>query len=146
MATQAHELVEMLDLLAEEADSAGKKNAEGARLSAQELRCLRAVGRERCCIMSAIASAIRLSLSSATGLIDRLVEKKLVRRERSADDRRVVQVELTEEGRAAHEAALAGRVDYAQRLLETLEPHEQATLVALFGKLAAQAKVRKAGA
>jgi DNA-binding MarR family transcriptional regulator len=38
---------------------------------------------------------------SMTRLLDRLEKKNLVKRVRSTDDRRVVQVELTPEGRAA---------------------------------------------
>ena len=42
---------------------------------------------------------IHLSLSSVTGIVDKLEEKALLRRDRSHEDRRIVQAGLTEEGR-----------------------------------------------
>ena len=67
-------------------------------------------------------NAICLSLSSVTGLIDRLVEKRLVRRDRSNEDRRQVQVELTAEGRQLHEAALESHLEFADKLLKAEHP------------------------
>jgi DNA-binding MarR family transcriptional regulator len=93
--------------------------------------------------MSGIAAAIRLSLSSATGLIDRLCEKKLVKRDRSSEDRRVVQVELTDEGRTLHEAALEGRLAFAKDMLKNLSAEEQESLVNLLGKVSARIKEKK---
>ncbi len=48
----------------------------------------------------AVAAQLKVRPSTATGIVDRLVEKqKLVRRERDADDRRRVRIYLTEQGR-----------------------------------------------
>ena len=106
------------------------------QLSPQEARVLNTVGRQHCCPMTGIAQRIRLSLSSVTGLIDRLCEKRLVRRGRAADDRRVVQVELTDEGRTLHLAAMEARVAFARELLKPLSAGEQEELVRLLGKAA----------
>ncbi len=134
---QARRLVEHLQVVLEEAQAVDKKTATTrANLSTQEVRVLRAVGRQDRCIMSAIADAICLSLSSCTGLIDRLVAKKLVKRDRSGDDRRVVEVELTEEGREAREASMEGPVEFARDLLKGLNDEEQRALVGLFSKIA----------
>ena len=133
----ARTLVELLQKVEESELDPKTSPVLEEKLSPQELKVLRTVGRERCCIMSGIAGAIRLSLSSATGLIDRLVEKKLVRRERSLEDRRVVQVELTDEGRQAQEAALHGRLELARRLMKSLSAEEQGTLAALLGRISA---------
>ena len=96
--------------------------------------------------MSGIAERIRLSLSSVTGLIDRLVEKRLVCRDRSREDRRVVQVELTGEGRELHKSVVESQVAYARGLLKTLSAAEQDELLALFGKLSARIKAEKEAA
>jgi DNA-binding MarR family transcriptional regulator len=90
--------------------------------------------------MSALAERIRLSLSSMTGLIDRLVEKKLVCRDRSREDRRVVQVELTDGGRELHTSVVESQVRYARELMKHLSAAEQDELLALFGKLSAGIK------
>lgn len=142
----ARRLADDLSLVLDRAESADRSSAAGEALSAQEARALRTVDRLDCPIMSAIADAIRLSLSSCTGLIDRLCARNLVSRSRSDEDRRVVQVELTEEGRRLQAAARQGRVAFAKDLLEGLAAGERAQLVALLEKAAARFKVERAGA
>lgn len=93
--------------------------------------------------MSGLADAICLSLSSATGLIDRLVGKKLVKRDRSSEDRRVVQVELTDQGRALNEEAMEGPVEFARGLLKGLNAEEQDSLLALFRKISERIRREK---
>ena len=90
--------------------------------------------------MSGLAERIRLSLSSVTGLIDRLVDKKLVCRDRSREDRRVVNVELTPEGRELHKSVLESQIQFARGLMKTLSAEEQDALLALFGKLSDKIK------
>src|SRR5262245_56572220 len=99
---KARKLANDLHLLLEELER--KNPILRENLTLQEARVLKTVGHMDCPIMSAIAGAIRLSMSTLTGLIDRLCEKKLVKRDRSNEDRRIVQVELTEEGRELHKA------------------------------------------
>lgn len=142
---RARRLTEHLQTVMEEAESADKKNsAVREKLSWQEVRVLRAVGRQDCCPMSGLADAICLSLSSATGLIDRLVSKKLVKRDRSNEDRRVVQVELTDQGRELNEEAMAGPVEFARGLLKGLHAEEQDSLLSLFRKISERIKAEKA--
>jgi DNA-binding MarR family transcriptional regulator len=96
--------------------------------------------------MGRLADAICLSVSSATGIIDGLIEKGLVRRERSTEDRRVVQVVLTESGRAVHAEAMAAPVEFARGLLQGLSAEEQESLLALFRKTAARLEAEKRAA
>lgn len=141
---KARRLVDHLQTVMEGAEGAVKTNSAVCEaLSSQEIRVLSAVGRNDRCIMSAIANAIRLSLSGATSLIDRLVEKKLVRRDRSAEDRRVVQVELTHEGKELHAAATETQVQFARGLLKALNAEEQDEFLALFRKISDRAKTEK---
>lgn len=144
---RARRLTNHLQTVMEEAESADRKNSVvREKLSWQEVRVLRAVGRQECCPMSGLADAICLSLSSATGLIDRLVGKKLIKRDRSSEDRRVVQVELTEQGRELNEEAMAGPVEFSREILKGLTAEEQDALVALFGKISDRIKREKASA
>lgn len=48
--------------------------------------------------MSEIASALDVSLATASGVVDRLVDRKIVLRENHPDDRRVVLCRLSEDG------------------------------------------------
>ncbi len=141
---KARRLVDQLQTVMEGAEGAVARNAAvSGALSSQEIRVLRTVGRHEHCIMSMIADRIRLSLSSVTGLIDRLVEKKLVCRDRSTDDRRVVKVELTDEGRELHTSVIESQVQFARGVLKTLSPAEQDELLSLFGKISDRIKSEK---
>jgi DNA-binding MarR family transcriptional regulator len=141
---RARKLVDHLHVVMEEAESVDKKGAAAREdLSWQEVRVLRAIGREDCCAMKRLADCICLSLSSATGLIDRLVSKKLVKRDRSSEDRRIVQVELTDEGKALNEEALEAPVDFARGLLKGLNAEEQEALVSLLGKASRRIEAEK---
>ena len=144
---RARKLVDHLQVVMEEAEAVDKK-ASAAResLSWQEVRVLRAVGRQDCCPMSGLADAICLSLSSATGLIDRLVGKKLVKRDRSSEDRRVVQVELTEQGKALNEEAMEGPLEFSRGLLKGLNAEEQEDLLVLFRKISDRIQTEKRAA
>lgn len=66
--------------------------------------------------MSRIASALQVSLPSATGTIDRLVERGLVERHEDPADRRLVVCALTAEG----EAEAASIYDYNRVAVERL--------------------------
>ena len=49
--------------------------------------------------MSRLADQLQVSLPNVTGIVERMVEKGLVERTRPEDDRRVVQVRITDAGR-----------------------------------------------
>ena len=54
--------------------------------------------------MGELAHKLGISLSAATGLVDRLVQRDLVEREGSASDRRVVCLRLADAGKRARKA------------------------------------------
>ncbi|HXT00042.1 MAG TPA: MarR family transcriptional regulator [Elusimicrobiota bacterium] len=141
---KARRLVDQLQTVMEGADGAIARNAAAREaLSAQEIKVLSTLGRHEHCIMSKIAERICLSLSGVTGLIDRLVAKKLVARDRSSEDRRVVQVGLTEEGRELHSSVMESQVEFARGALKTLSAAEQDELLALLGKISDRIKSEK---
>jgi len=53
--------------------------------------------------MQELASHLCLKISTVTRLVDGLVKKSLVRRQKDSEDRRVVRAELTETGRKTHD-------------------------------------------
>lgn len=68
-------------------------------LSRFELVALMQFDRYENITMTALANGMSVPMSTATGIVDRLVRKKLLKRDRSDEDRRIVTVALTEEGR-----------------------------------------------
>ncbi|MTI71006.1 MAG: MarR family transcriptional regulator [Firmicutes bacterium] len=68
------------------------------KLSKSELFAMLIVDRHGEVIMSKIADNVNVSMSTATGIVDRLVKKSYLKRERSESDRRVVVIKLTKKG------------------------------------------------
>jgi DNA-binding MarR family transcriptional regulator len=71
--------------------------------------------------MSRIAELLDVSLSNATGLIDRMAERGLVERVRVPDDRRVVLVRLSDVGQGQLDALENLRRDLLQKILARLD-------------------------
>ncbi len=71
-------------------------------LTLEEFMVLDEVSESGPCVMRDIATALSLPPSTATGIVDRLVEKDYVRRRHSDRDRRRVIVELTPAGLSAY--------------------------------------------
>lgn len=87
--------------------------------------------------MSDLAECAQTSQASLTGIVDRLEEHGLVRRTRSADDRRVVQVELTDEGQRISREAHTAMVTRLGQIIEPLTETERAEFLRLVRKLIA---------
>ncbi|NYT81558.1 MarR family transcriptional regulator [Alcaligenaceae bacterium] len=69
-----------------------------SNITAPQLVCLRAVIERGPLTATAISREIHVSASTVVGILDRLEDKGLVRRERGREDRRIVFVSATPEG------------------------------------------------
>lgn len=72
--------------------------------------------------MSRVADVLDVSLSAATGIVDRMEERGLVERTRPAEDRRVVFVQLTESGRQMLEDVEVLQSEMLRSVLGRLRP------------------------
>ncbi|HVE13837.1 MAG TPA: MarR family transcriptional regulator [Elusimicrobiota bacterium] len=134
---RACELVDYLQVVMGEAKGTDKKTPGVCEiLSSQEIQVLLTVGRRGPCAMSQIADAIQLSFSSVTSVVDKLVEKGVLQRGRSVEDRRLVTAEVTEEGKRLYVTARDGHIRFAHSMLSALDSGEQELLVKLFKKVA----------
>ena len=94
-------------------------------LTMPQLRMVFLLLQERSLRMSDLAGTLDVSMSRATGLVDRLVEKGMVSRWPDPEDRRSVLCALTEQGRELGQRLLAAR---RSRWEERLAPLSQAEL------------------
>ena len=78
--------------------------------------------------MSEVGRALGASASTATGIVDRLAERKLVQRVRDEADRRAVLVQLTTEGKRTLEQIAALTNARMRALLARLSEVELATV------------------
>lgn len=86
--------------------------------------------------MGTIAENLGISLAGATGIIDRLVGQGVVERTRSREDRRVVWVDLSDEGRQRMQRLQQERHQQMKDLLQPLAAGEIETLVGLLERVA----------
>ena len=70
--------------------------------------------------MRTLAETLDVSQASATGIVDRMEQRCLVDRQRDADDRRVVRVALTDEGRRLIAGIAAERRGHLAAILDEL--------------------------
>lgn len=95
--------------------------------------------------VAGLARECAVDCGAMTRMLDRLEQKQLLRRQRSDADRRVVNLELTEKGRAvAREIPLIVREEL-QRSLRDITPQEQETLVRLLSRMLGNANPAQEG-
>jgi DNA-binding MarR family transcriptional regulator len=112
---------------------AEEQNLELSREEFRALILLRSSGRS---IMTDFAGSLGIPLSTATHTIDRLVHKGLVMRVRSEEDRRIVQVEMSESGKKLHAALRARHQAMALSWLEPLSRNERENFLSMMAKIA----------
>jgi DNA-binding MarR family transcriptional regulator len=101
---------------------AGTERLVKAGVSMTHLHVMGLLSRHGETSMSRIADLLDVSLSNATGLIDRMAERGLVERVRVDEDRRVVLVRLSERGQAQLDELEILRRDMLQKILGRLDP------------------------
>lgn len=135
------ELTELINVLvAEFLEIHQNLNDAYTGISKQELNIISCVGKAESMMMREIAERMRLAVSSITPIVDKLVEKKLVQRERSEEDRRVVSVILTEKGRKIYQMEVESFLRLSASILQALDEKEQEKFIAYFRKVASSLK------
>jgi len=109
-------------------------------ISREEIRAMIILDSGQRIIMSNLAEALGVPLSTATHTVDRLVAKRLVVRNRSEKDRRVVQVEMSEYGRKLQASYRDKRRLMARSWLEPLSRDEREVFLKLMDKITLLAK------
>jgi len=95
-----------------------------AELTSGQLRLLFKLSRQGPTSMSGIGEWLGTSLSSVTGTVERLERHGLVERRHGADDRRIVEVHLSDPGRELVADILGIRLESIRRFLGVLDPDE----------------------
>jgi DNA-binding MarR family transcriptional regulator len=72
--------------------------------------------------MSSLAASLGVTLATATGIVDRLVDRDIITRENAREDRRVVVCHLSTRGQELTDRLYSSGRDRARQLLEGLEP------------------------
>jgi DNA-binding MarR family transcriptional regulator len=114
------------------------RNGVASELSASETFVCGLLGRTGKHTMTELAVECGLALSSMTAIVDRLVGKGYVARNRDeANDRRRVFVELSEKGEKAYQDLLESEMEMIIKMMDSLKPREQDILLHVLGKATA---------
>lgn len=104
-------------------------------VSKTELLAMLIVDRHGEVIMSQIADNLNVPLSTATGLVNRLVKNGYLLRERSEEDRRIVAIQLTERGKSLVHDLKSTLKSYLERVNVALTDEERRVLFGVFQKI-----------
>jgi len=102
----------------------------------KELFILNFVGQKENVKMSDIAENIVAPMSTITSIMDKLVERKLISRDHSGEDRRVINVSLTTDGKMAFKSLQNKKKKTAETMLSNFSEKEQALVIKHISQLA----------
>lgn len=93
------------------------------------------LGTEGALAMSTLAHHIRSPLPACTGVVDRMEKAGLVTRGRDPDDRRVVRVELTDDGQRLYDELKSRMLERMRFVMGALDAKDRSDLLAILGRL-----------
>ncbi|MGR3761752.1 MarR family winged helix-turn-helix transcriptional regulator [Roseobacteraceae bacterium NS-SX3] len=115
----------------------GRELAQSAGLTAVQLRVLQVVAENGQTTAKEISQRMRVSQATVTALVDKLVHRGMVVRQKSQTDRRRTDIIVTELGRETIKGAPDPLQQRYVRKFKALEDWEQAMLVAALERVAA---------
>lgn len=104
-------------------------------ISINDMHIIDAIGIQEPRNMSTVAKAMAVTVGTLTTAINNLVKKGYVSRVRSAEDKRVVLLSLTDKGIAAYEKHAAFHKQMVQTVMEGFEGEEMDILIRALEKL-----------
>ena len=111
---------------------------DGDDITKQEFSLIGFVGKQEDVIMRDIANHLEVPYSTATGIVDKLVLKKYLKRYNSEADRRTVLVCLTaKKGQGMYDRYVASKYRIGQQVIEALDDSEQDQMINMLEKIAA---------
>ena len=110
-------------------------------LSPQDGRALVTLSGRGPITMTDFSELLGVPLSTATRMVERLIEKGLATRSRIEDDRRVVRVDLSEEGKKLHEKFAEHRRAICKMMLSPLTNGEREMFIELMSKITRPASI-----
>jgi len=105
------------------------------KLNPPDVQTLIYVGDNPGCMSSDAGAFLGTVPTTTTAIIDRLVKRGLVLRERSDENRRIVALTLTPDGRKVADKILDQQRDHCRQMLAKLSAAERKAFLAAMGKI-----------
>ncbi len=104
-------------------------------LAKNDVLALLHLHRARSSRMSDLAAYLEAPLNTATGVVARLQQRGLVKRQHSPDDKRIVLISLTEKGGRLIAQGIKDSVSLIGRLFEELSPEEVEVVLRVINRI-----------
>ncbi|MBD3885797.1 winged helix-turn-helix transcriptional regulator [Phormidium tenue FACHB-886] len=142
--SKADELTKYIAVLADLFEVAQESSGEAVNLNKQECRVINVVGQFQPLMMREIAERAKLSITNTTGIVDKLVKRKCLRRDRSDEDRRIVRIRLTPEGEEIYAMEVENYRKVSRAILDGLDEPEQQEMLRMMRQVAVHLNQQKA--
>ncbi|MGD1858661.1 MAG: MarR family winged helix-turn-helix transcriptional regulator [Leptolyngbyaceae cyanobacterium] len=142
--SKADELTKYIAVLADLFEVAQESSGEAVNLNKQECRVINVVGQFQPLMMREIAERAKLSITNTTGVVDKLVKRKCLRRDRSDEDRRIVRIRLTPEGEEIYAMEVENYRKVSRAILDGLDEPEQQEMLRMMRQVAVHLNQQKA--
>lgn len=104
-------------------------------LSITEIHTIEAIGMYNERTMSEVAQTLKITVSTLTTAINKLIKKEYVERKRIEEDRRVVLVKLTKKGKLAFRLHERFHREMVNNAIEGLDLKEEGILISALNKI-----------
>ncbi|MBI4782412.1 MAG: winged helix-turn-helix transcriptional regulator [Oscillatoriophycideae cyanobacterium NC_groundwater_1537_Pr4_S-0.65um_50_18] len=141
---KADELTKYIAILADLFEVAQESSGEAVNLNKQECRVINVVGQFQPLMMREIAERAKLSITNTTGIVDKLVKRKCLRRDRSDEDRRIVRIRLTPEGEEIYAIEVENYRKVSRAILDSLDEPEQQEMLRMMRQVAVHLNQQRA--
>lgn len=105
-------------------------------LSIAQLKSLFFISNHGSTNLGNLAAALKVTPTNTTGIVERLVKKGLVSRTENQQDRRMLSLEVTEQGRELVDKLRQRRISRMSKVLEKMSPEELTNLNLAYANLA----------
>jgi DNA-binding MarR family transcriptional regulator len=93
-------------------------------LTSSQIKVLATFAERDCYTMTELSQLLSVTLPTMTAMVDRLIQNGLVKRHRDENDRRVVLVKLTPEGKKVIDNIMTIRKQEIEKLFQVFSPQE----------------------
>ena len=131
----AKQLMSILPDIHRELSRAPKNEFSLGEISLPQMTILGYLSQKKTCAMGDIAKLLSVSMSAATGLSDRMIKNKLVKRHRGVKDRRIVWITITARGKRVDKSIKRFKYNLIKRLFKKISKDERRKYLDIIGKV-----------
>ncbi|WP_051348514.1 MarR family winged helix-turn-helix transcriptional regulator [Peribacillus kribbensis] len=106
------------------------------KMNVNKYQILKSIYMNKECIVADLVKKLELTSGATTLILNKLEEENLIARSRSTADRRLVFLELTDEGRRVYDILSKKRAEFLLKILNPLSAGEKDEFIRLFKKIA----------